>query len=216
MAQESKSELPMVYFNVPSRKYIQYISNVEVTKIFKFRQDCYKRDYWWGVTLGLFLKKFSDTLFLLTKASYCIRPSLSFLNPLCVLFLTFNNQYGEIHDISKYWFLLMSGNILSNYVLPRPSLTYRKAKSLGDWLISNHFVGENRNNQEYCPQCEYLVTRSTVRLPDDTLWTIKSAGIIYLMLCPCGSFYVGKTRREFRIRISEHIYCASIGFLNPP
>lgn len=37
-----------------------------------------------------------------------------------------------------------------------------------------------------------------------------------MFICPCGAFYIGKTRREFRIRMREHIYAANIGDLDSP
>lgn len=39
---------------------------------------------------------------------------------------------------------------------------------------------------------------------------------VYLLLCPCTSFYIGKTRREFRRKMYEHRYYASIGFFKSP
>lgn len=40
-----------------------------------------------------------------------------------------------------------------------------------------------------------------------------TTGIVYLMLCTCQAFYVGKTIREFRQRISDHIYYSTNGKL---
>ncbi|OCT67308.1 hypothetical protein XELAEV_18038598mg [Xenopus laevis] len=33
----------------------------------------------------------------------------------------------------------------------------------------------------------------------------KTVGVIYVMKCECGKNYVGKTKREFRRRILEHV-----------
>lgn len=41
-------------------------------------------------------------------------------------------------------------------------------------------------------------------------------GIIYLLDCPCGCFYVGLTRREFSKRIYDHVYTATIGYYKSP
>lgn len=34
----------------------------------------------------------------------------------------------------------------------------------------------------------------------------ETQGIVYLMTCKCKAFYVGKTIRQFRSRIKDHIY----------
>lgn len=34
--------------------------------------------------------------------------------------------------------------------------------------------------------------------------TCKTTGVIYMLKCPCGKAYVGKTKREVRKRIGEH------------
>lgn len=36
-------------------------------------------------------------------------------------------------------------------------------------------------------------------------------GIVYLMLCQCGAFYVGKTTRHFRYRFKDHVYYSANG-----
>lgn len=36
--------------------------------------------------------------------------------------------------------------------------------------------------------------------------------VIYLLQCPCGAHFVGKTKRAFKIRISERIEDAKSGF----
>ena len=34
--------------------------------------------------------------------------------------------------------------------------------------------------------------------------TCRTKYVVYLLKCPCGLYYVGKTSRELRVRISEH------------
>lgn len=94
-----------------------------------------------------------------------------------------------------------------NSVSSRPSLTYRRARFLCDTLVvSSHFGQEvsnilsPRGTFPYgnCPQCTHLDTRRSIRLPDGSLWKAKwdvtcdTQSIIYLMLCPCRSFYGGR------------------------
>lgn len=76
-----------------------------------------------------------------------------------------------------------------------------------------------------CESCAYstnLDTRLSVQLPDGTTWTshhyvdCNTRGIVYLLICPCGAFYVGITRREFQRLMYDHVYAANIGYYKPP
>lgn len=44
----------------------------------------------------------------------------------------------------------------------------------------------------------------------------KTQGVVYLMQCQCGAFYVGKTRQEFRKRVDKHMQSMQIGNLYLP
>lgn len=39
-------------------------------------------------------------------------------------------------------------------------------------------------------------------------------GVIYIIFCQCGAFYVGKTIRPFWKRMKDHVYYATNGLLN--
>lgn len=39
----------------------------------------------------------------------------------------------------------------------------------------------------------------------------QTHGIVYMMACECGAFYIGKTKQEFWQRISKHVYSMQIG-----
>lgn len=62
-----------------------------------------------------------------------------------------------------------------------------------------------------CKICRYMNTSSSVVLPDGSEFTArhfancKTAGVVYLLTCPCGYFYIGKTKLEFRERAGRHI-----------
>ena len=44
--------------------------------------------------------------------------------------------------------------------------------------------------------------------------TCSSKGVVYLLQCPCGLQYVGRTKRELKIRLNEHIAKIRNGFPN--
>lgn len=126
----------------------------------------------------------------------------------------------------KYWFLLKEDSILSNYVTDRPNITYRRARSIKDNLIASHFIDVNSTNTNppvtkpcgNCESCPFLDTRNQAKLPNGQLRTPRrpvschTTGVIYLLSCPCGSYYVGKTRRSIATRIKEHITAATSGY----
>lgn len=141
--------------------------------------------------------------------------------------LTYSNQHQQIREIfERYWFLLTEDSILSSYVANKPTITFRKARSIKDELVNSHFVDPTgvANTSTHtltcgnCTACPYLDTRNKVKLPNGETWIQKhsascyTSGVIYLLLCPCGDFYVGKTCRSLATRITEHITSATLGF----
>lgn len=115
---------------------------------------------------------------------------------------------------------------MSAYIPAKPSITCRRAKFLKDQLVQSHFVDpRSLSNQPAttipcgnCEACPFLDLRNKVILPNGQFWTQKraatchSSGVIYLLSCPCGDFYIGKTRRQLSMRIREHVTSATSGF----
>lgn len=69
-----------------------------------------------------------------------------------------------------------------------------------------------------CEACRFLDVRNRVTLPNGQLWvqqraaSCHSSGLIYLLSCPCGDFYMGKTRRPFKSCILEHNTATTSGY----
>ncbi len=62
-----------------------------------------------------------------------------------------------------------------------------------------------------CQQCNFTYKTTTFTHPYTAksfkirgTISCKTANVIYLLRCPCGLCYVGKTRRPLKNRISEH------------
>lgn len=114
-----------------------------------------------------------------------------------------------------YWFILTEDPVLANYVSPQPLITYQRSRSLRDSLKHSHFqIKEIQAPIEpittpcyACDTCKFLDLQSQATLPGGIKWrqkkpvTCTSMGVIYLLQCPCGAYYVGKTSRSFCIRI---------------
>lgn len=107
--------------------------------------------------------------------------------------------------------------------LPHPLLLLLLLK---DDLVHSHFTNNMPISNPVqpltipcgaCDCCEYLNIRHRAVLPGREKWHQKKAvtcspmGIIYLLQCPCGVFYVGKTHIPF-VRISEHMSAAKSGY----
>lgn len=99
-------------------------------------------------------------------------------------------------------------------------MVFRRAPNLRDWLVRSYTPESKRNffdipDGNYkcgnCAQCGYTQKCTTYTHPY-TGKTLKICGVItccmafvvYLIKCPCGLAYIGKTSRPLRTRISEH------------
>lgn len=146
-------------------------------------------------------------------------------NTRCIL--TFSNQSKYIHNIfKKYWSLLTNDPILSQYVAEKPSITYRRCSSIRDNLVKSHYIDPTFDTSRPVGTTPcgiydagtFLDTRSKVELPNGQIWhnkkhvTCNTMGVVYLLQCPCKSFYVGKTSRPLSTRILEHIDSAKSGY----
>lgn len=73
-----------------------------------------------------------------------------------------------------------------------------------------------------CNYCQNLDTLTSLTLPDGSTWMSRhhvdcnSKGVVYLLNCTCGDFYVGITRHELHRCIYDHVYAASICYYKSP
>lgn len=120
---------------------------------------------------------------------------------------------------------------LASFVKSRPHIRYRRSSSLQDQLVNSHHdsksvMGCCRTKSPFqcghCNICTYLSYGATIPsflrkclvCPHYVDCTTK--GVIYLWLCECGNYYVGKTLRAFKIRIKAHLYASKICDLLSP
>lgn len=73
-----------------------------------------------------------------------------------------------------------------------------------------------------CDQCPWIREGVGCPLPRDGFHKLKgyadcrTTGIVYLAMCLCGAFYIGKTKRPFAKRIQDHLYYLDAGLLYTP
>lgn len=125
----------------------------------------------------------------------------------------------------KYWHLLTSDPTVGRFVPPFPMITYRQATSVGDLLVQSEFRGSVRGDPcktvgtfpcGSCSYCKYMNTRKNIYLPNGMPFKPKhysncqTTGVVYLILCNCNCFYVGKTVQKLWQRLYHHIRAMEI------
>ncbi|OCT63445.1 hypothetical protein XELAEV_18044541mg [Xenopus laevis] len=112
---------------------------------------------------------------------------------------------------------------LSSVIGTKPTITFRRSKNLRDQLVHSHLNNKGKptwleNKTKGCHKCGSCLAcpyiekaLAYVGREDKPIYTLehfmncKTSGVIYVMTCQCGKRYVGKTKREFRRRILEHV-----------
>lgn len=141
---------------------------------------------------------------------------------------TYSAHHNLLRNIlTKNWHLLAEHHTLAKYIRPTPEVVFRRARSLRDQLTSSHYTptrplrsGPNGTFKcRDCPWCPWVHEGRHFVLPNGetltpcTFANCGTKGVIYLMNCVCKAFYVGKTIREFRQRIGDHLYDSENGKL---
>ncbi|XP_040188254.1 uncharacterized protein LOC120920313 [Rana temporaria] len=140
--------------------------------------------------------------------------------------INFSNEHQKIRKtISKFWPILTEDPILKNLITNQPQITFKKAPSLGTLLVKSEYKGINKKDPcktfgtypcGTCAQCPVIGRRTTLTLPNGDTFSLKhfancrTRGVVYLMQCQCGSFYVGKTKQELHKRIEKHMHSMRI------
>ncbi|OCT88234.1 hypothetical protein XELAEV_18016860mg [Xenopus laevis] len=124
----------------------------------------------------------------------------------------FSSQYREIFNIlQKHWHILEQDLDLKEVIGNYPQITYRRSKNLKDRLIQSHYrnpiqstwLSHNTKGCYRCGDCLACpyVCKSTKIIGRFDINEYVTKQFMNL----CGKKYVGKTKREFRRRILEHV-----------
>ncbi|XP_056391941.1 uncharacterized protein LOC130284967 [Hyla sarda] len=136
--------------------------------------------------------------------------------------------------ITKNWHLLMADPDIVNTVQNRPTVTFRKNKTIADLLKGQKFNREahpketwlsgiapkGNKNCGFCPQCPHNINAISIKLGSYVfeikhLITCRSTFVVYFLCCSCQFFYIGKTERQLRARVREHMYSVRKGGGSP-
>lgn len=137
-------------------------------------------------------------------------------NPIRII-TKFSNQHTSIKNIiKKYWHILKLDLIICPFVQDNPSFTIKWVKSIRDQLVMSEYLGGG-STQDPCKQpgtfkcggcayCQFMNTKPNIRLLNGEKYdSCQTFGVVYLLLCDCACFYVGKSSLEFWRRAYRHI-----------
>lgn len=143
-------------------------------------------------------------------------------NPIRIV-TRFSNQNKTVKNIvERYWHVLKLDPTISPFMQDKPSFTFKRAKSIKDNLVSSEYSGGGVGKQDLCkrpktfrcggcPYCQFMKTKSNIKLPNGQNYAPKhfancrTIGVVYLLICDCACYYVGKTSQEFWRWAYRHI-----------
>ncbi|OCT74273.1 hypothetical protein XELAEV_18033233mg, partial [Xenopus laevis] len=136
----------------------------------------------------------------------------------------YSTEHNQISNIlNKHWHILEQNKVLKEVISARPVVTFRRSKNLRDRLTHSHFTTTTKPTWlseltkgcykcGNCLACPFIEKTTSIRGRSDieefklrNFMNCKTPGVIYIMRCICNKLYVGKTRRQFRRRILEHV-----------
>ncbi|KAM4045688.1 uncharacterized protein ACNLHF_009542 isoform 2-T2 [Anomaloglossus baeobatrachus] len=139
---------------------------------------------------------------------------------------TFDDKWSQAMEVLKiHWEVLRLDPDLAEFVPERASITYRRGRNLKDQVVHSH-LGKSAEGTTWlnkspvvgtfrcgsCKACSYVNKSHSfhsevtgVTYTNREFINCNTTGIVYLAKCTCPKMYVGKTIRQFKQRILEHI-----------
>lgn len=159
-------------------------------------------------------------------------------NAQCPNQVYFVTQYSsEAHKIKqiikKNWDILTSDVSLREALPDSPTITFRRAPTLSDKLVRSHLPPvqtktwlDTRGGNHQCGNCNHCGnmkrTNSFMDVKSGQEYTIRNfmncntTFVVYRLECPCGCFYIGRTKRKLKTRLAEHKYAIRTANPNYP
>ncbi|KAE8631062.1 hypothetical protein XENTR_v10001061 [Xenopus tropicalis] len=130
-----------------------------------------------------------------------------------------------VKSINRNWPMVNQDETLALYQAQKPRMGYKRGRSLRDLLMKTDFKGFSNKPQNWlsslqklgcykcpdCVTCRCLLTgpdfphpHTGKRLKIHSRLGCLSTYVVYIITCPCGLYYVGKTVTTLRERISNH------------
>ncbi|XP_029474481.1 uncharacterized protein LOC115100255 [Rhinatrema bivittatum] len=136
--------------------------------------------------------------------------------PALVCVLPYSNRVGDLIEVVKNHWHLVSGFM---GMQDPPMFSFRRSRNLRDILVHSDLGGsehwkDTAGGHYPCTKCS--VCKLCLSLKDFShpvsgkkiflkhFTTCQTSSVVYVVQCPCGLLYVGKTSRMVRLRILEH------------
>lgn len=144
-----------------------------------------------------------------------------------IRFITpYNSRSNEMRAaLNKHWDLLLIDDTLRKHLPRAPSITNRRPKNVKDLLVTSHHVGTcpnlfpaSKGSKWGCNRCDNCVACPNV-MQMTKFWdsskskkftiahtiNCNTSFVVYIVMCPCGLIYVGRTSRELKKQVREHV-----------
>lgn len=140
--------------------------------------------------------------------------------------LPFNSSHHKIRDIvRKHWHILSCDPHLEKVLPKQPQITYRRPPTFKNILapsrlrqhntqqaICDKEKGSFRCQRSRCLCCNeisdrkktFKSTRTKEEFSIKFHMTCQTAYVIYIIECPCGLQYVGRTIQKLHLRVNKH------------
>lgn len=122
--------------------------------------------------------------------------------------------------IQKHWHIVTSDPSLSCFTSP-PRVVFKRPPNLRNLLVKAHHppqpehflrqIPQGNYKCGQCAQCNFTIKTKTFHHPltgkqlrIKGVITCNTNNVIYMLRCPCGLAYIGKTTRSLKTRIAEH------------
>ena len=124
--------------------------------------------------------------------------------------------------INKYWYIIDTDPFLKKCLPNPPRVVHKRAPNLRNMLVRadlpppapSHFLSDIPPGNYpcgRCQQCNFTRKSNSFNHPHTGkkykirgIITCSTANVVYMLKCPCGLSYIGKTSRALKTRIAEH------------
>lgn len=141
----------------------------------------------------------------------------------------YSSSASEMKQIIKSnWGLIQSDSILKDVFPEPPMIVFKKAPSIRDKLVRSYLPGPRQKTWlekglwgtyrcGSCSHCEGVIQskifcdlRTQREFKTNGFINCNSEYVVYRLQCPCGCFYVGRTKRKLKERFYEHKYAIRV------
>lgn len=130
--------------------------------------------------------------------------------------------------IASNWEIMQSDPLLRSIFPDPPVIVFKRAPSIRDKLVRSYLPGPKQRTWLQkdlrgtykcgsCKHCEGVIQskcfydlRTQREYRTNGFINCNSEYVVYLLKCPCGCFYVGRTKRKLKERFYEHKYAIRV------